>query len=135
MCRVNVATKESFDEVLLDNQADISLVHPMHLENLLRSSTEVIKGISGEMKVNTTGELPGFFRCRTSDEIDTNILSLAEIEDHFRVVYTPKKKFTVYTHRGKIDFLRRDKLYVASMRDIKELMSTRVNTTKSSNIN
>jgi hypothetical protein len=51
-------------EVLLDNQADISIIHPMLLKNVQKSERRIrVKGIGGlQLIVDKEGILEGFFQ-------------------------------------------------------------------------
>ncbi len=46
-------------------------------------------------------------------ETHTNILSFAEVEDHFPITYVPRESFTVHLQDRDIVFNRRGKMYVA----------------------
>ncbi len=55
-------------EVLLDNQANISIMHPMMLKNVRPAPKKiVIKGVGGpQLIVNRVGDLEGFFEVYAS---------------------------------------------------------------------
>jgi hypothetical protein len=84
---VNIMQKLRTTEILLDNQADISIVHPVLLENVHLAEREIkIKGVRGiQMKVNQVGDLPGFFQVYASKETRANVLSFADVEDLYDI--------------------------------------------------
>ena len=65
-------------ELLLDNQADISIVHSSLLRELQQVEKEVnINGVGGlQFTVNETGYLDEFFRVYASEDIHSNVLIL-----------------------------------------------------------
>jgi len=65
-------------EVLLDNQANISIVHPMLLTNVRPAPKMIrVKGVGGpQLIVDKVGGLPGFFEVYASEYKKANILSL-----------------------------------------------------------
>jgi hypothetical protein len=104
-------------EVLLDNQANISIVNPRLLQNIRPSTHQVkVKGVGGtQLIVDTVGDLDGFFEVYASDKITANVLCFADVEDRYAVTYEKGKSFTVQLGNGKtVEFTRRNKLYVAN---------------------
>jgi hypothetical protein len=105
--------------VLLDNQADISIVNPVLLENVRPAEGEIkIKGVGGiQLKVNQVGDLPGFFTVYASKETRANVLSFTDLEDLYDISYVHKKAFVVHMPSGDLVFSRREKLYVAELEE------------------
>jgi hypothetical protein len=101
-------------EVLLDNQANISIMRPDLLSAFKEAKTEVkINGVGGvQLSTRETGYLPDFFRVCTSSNTKANILSFAKVEDLYEITYQPQESFTVHLPDRDIVFHRRDKLYV-----------------------
>jgi hypothetical protein len=68
-------------EVLLNNQADISIVHPMLLKNIEKSDRRIkVKGIGGlQLVVDQVGELEGFFQC-TQVKIPKQMYSVLQMQ-------------------------------------------------------
>jgi len=115
-------------EVLIDNQADISIVHPRLLRNIMAADKKVkINGVGGhQFTVSETGYLDPFFPVYASTHTKANILSFAQVEDQYPITYTPQEAFTVHLPKGDIVFRRRDGMYVADWEDYKNVFSTTV---------
>jgi hypothetical protein len=62
---VNVTQALQPNEMLFDNHADISIVHPSLLENVRKASKSIrVKGVGGiQLVVDHIGTLNGFFKC------------------------------------------------------------------------
>ncbi len=102
-------------EVLLDNQADISVMRPDMLRELhtLKDSVQV-NGVGGvQMEVREAGYLDGFFEVYASDAIKVNILSFLEVEELYPITYEPYVGFTVHLMDKDILFRKRGKMHVA----------------------
>jgi hypothetical protein len=114
------------DEVLLDNQADISIIHPRLLQHIKDSEDRVKdNGVGGlQLIVNKKGYLPDFFEVYTSADTKANVLSSAEVEDKYRITYIPKEAFVVHLVDRDIVFHHRGKLYVAKWEDVSAIYST-----------
>jgi hypothetical protein len=71
---VNKNNKIVEDEVLFDNQADISIIHPRLLRQVKESEDQVkVNGVGGpQLVVNKAGFLPDFFEVYTSEETKAN---------------------------------------------------------------
>jgi hypothetical protein len=119
---VNAMQKLKANEVLLDNQADVSIVHPVLLENVRPAERAIkIKGVGGiQMTVNQVGDLPGFFQVYASAETKANILSFVDIEDLYEISYMQKEAFVVHMPSGDLVFSRPEKLYVAELYEAEE---------------
>jgi hypothetical protein len=107
-------------EVLLDNQANISIINPCLLKNVRPAKHQVrVKGVGGtQLIVDQVGDLDGFFEVYASEHTRANVLSFADVEDKYVVTYKEKEAFTVRLSCGKeIKFARRNKLYVADWQD------------------
>jgi hypothetical protein len=102
-------------EVLLDNQANISIVHPMLLTNVRTVPKKIrVKGIRGpQLIVDKVGDLQGFFKIYASEYTKTNILSFANVEDLYPITYKRGQAFIVYIGDKDVKFKQREKLYVA----------------------
>jgi uncharacterized protein YdaU (DUF1376 family) len=76
-------------DMLLDNQANISIVHPMLLKNVRPAPKKiVIKGVGGpQLIVDQVKDLEGFFEVYVSEHTKANILSFADVEDMYKVTY------------------------------------------------
>jgi hypothetical protein len=80
---VNTTQKVTLTQVLLDNQADISVIHPMLLMDVRPADKKIrVKGV-GEVQliVDKVGMLDGFFHVYASENTKANVLSFAEVED------------------------------------------------------
>jgi hypothetical protein len=97
------------DVVLLDTQANISLFHPLVLENIRESKkTITVNGIGGyQMTVKSKGHLPIFFEVYCSPEVKVNVLCFAEVEDLFEIEYKEREGFNVRLPDGKEIFFER----------------------------
>jgi hypothetical protein len=107
---VNVTQQLKTTEILLDNQANISIAHPVLLKNVHPSEREIkIKGVGGvQLKVNQVGDLPGFFTVYASEETRANVLSFADVEDLYDILYVQKQEaFVVHMPSGDLVFSRR----------------------------
>jgi hypothetical protein len=80
---VHATKRLSLTKVLLDNQANISIIHPMLLEDIRPAPKKVkVNGVGGkQMIVDKMGMLPGFFRVYESEETRVNALCFLDIED------------------------------------------------------
>ena len=67
-------------EVRIDNQADVSIVHPRLLRNIMAADKKVkINGVGGhQFTVSETGYLDPFFPVYASKHTKANILSFAQ---------------------------------------------------------
>jgi hypothetical protein len=121
---VNVTQKLTCTEILLDNQADISIIHPKLLENVRPAERNIkVKGVGGvQMVVSKKGELRIFFEVYASEETKANILSFADVEDMYEITYIRGEAFVVHMPGGDLIFKRRDKLYVADIQDVAKSM-------------
>ena len=103
-------------EVLLDNQAATSVVHPRLLTNV-RNEKSYICGLSGTAELPYVGELRGFFECKGSTRIIASVLCQSDVEDMYDITYQQGVSYTVHMPGRDLVFMRRDKLYVADMRE------------------
>ena len=106
-------------EVLLDNQANVSILHPRLLTAIRRAAMPTrVTGISPESVVlRLEGMLAGFFRTLVSHDSPANVLCMADVEDLYRVTYNSGENYTVHLTSGDLVFHRRNKMYVADMRE------------------
>ncbi len=70
-------------DVLLDNQADVSIVHPSLLHSVQPADTEVIvNGVGGvHLIANSAGYLQAFFHMYVSVNTRAKVLSFGDVED------------------------------------------------------
>ncbi len=117
-------------KVLLDNQADISIIKPSLLCALvLAEKTVTVNGVGGlQLKVDCTGYLDDFFRVYASDETKANVLSFAEVEELYDITYVPREAFIVHLPEQDLEFRRKGKLYVADFAEQKPVYVTQVYT-------
>ena len=96
-------------KLLLDSQANISIVHPNLLRDIKLAEKSVkINGVGGhQFYVKETGFLDPFFRVYVSEETRANILSLAEVEDRFLVLSNLRtaREFYCTPTRGRCSVL------------------------------
>jgi hypothetical protein len=102
-------------DVLLDNQADISMVHPRLLTGVKPAKKKIkISGVGGvQLIVNKVGLLEGFFEVYASPATKANVLSMAAVEELYPITYQQGESFTVHTGNRDIVFQQRERLYVA----------------------
>lgn len=112
---VNTSNKLKRNQVLLDNQADVSIIHPALLTHIKKAGHELkINGVGGEqLKVEDTGYLPDFFEVYSSERTQANVLCFADVEDKYNITYIPQEGFVVHLHDRDITFRRDGKLYIA----------------------
>jgi hypothetical protein len=102
-------------EVLLDNQADISIIHPMLLRDVQKAQRRIrVKGVGGpQLIVDEEGILEGFFPVYASEHTKANVLSFADVKDLYDITYVRKQAFIVHMADRDLVFKRKQKLYVA----------------------
>lgn len=107
-------------EILLDNQVDVSVVHPCLLrDEQLADSPIMVNGIGGkQLKVKNTGFLEEFFRVHASKYAKPSVLRLSDVEDLYKVSYVPGQAFIVHLPSGDLEFKRTGKLYVANFQQL-----------------
>jgi hypothetical protein len=112
---VNENQEVALTEILLDNQANISIVHPALLTNVRKSKKIIrVKGVGGvQLVVDQIGMLEGFFTVYACEHTKANVLSFADVEDIYRITYQRKQAFVVHMGIRDLIFKRRQKLYVA----------------------
>jgi hypothetical protein len=116
---VNMTQKLTCTEILLDNQADISIVHPQLLENVRPAERNIrVKGVGGvQVVVSKKGKLKDFFEVYASEDTKANVLSFADVEDMYQITYVQGEAFIVHMRDRDLIFRRRDKLYVADLQE------------------
>ena len=114
------------DEVLIDNQADISVIKSHLLVDVKRYEREIkINGVGGlTLTVNKTGYLPDFFQVYASDDTLANVLSFSDVEDKYKITYVPQESFIVHLEDRDIEFKRRGKLFVAKWEQVASMLAT-----------
>ena len=96
-------------EVLLDHQANISIVRPELLRQV-QPLNEVVRvnGVGGmQLELQETGYLDNFFQVYTSTETRANVLSFSDVEELYPITHEPFVGFTVHTPEGEIYCFRR----------------------------
>ena len=94
------------DTVLLDNQADISVVLTDLLEDIEECDLVRINGI-GTMQIvfNKTGYLRDLdIRVYTNRDMMCSVVSFAEIEDRYKILYLLREGFAVHLDARDICF-------------------------------
>jgi hypothetical protein len=106
-------------EVLLDNQANTSIMHPRLLCDIRRTERPAsVGGLSGHtVKIDLIGHLMGFFDTLAHHDVAANILCMADVEDRYDITYDAGTSITVHLDTRDLVFHRRNKIYVGDMRD------------------
>jgi hypothetical protein len=100
-------------EVILDSGSQVNIIHPRFLRDV-REGHGGCKGLFGsKTKLTKVGMLEGFFECMGSDDTRVSVLSQADVEDTYDVTYEPGRSYTVHMADRDLEFVRRNKLYVA----------------------
>ena len=117
------------NEVLIDNQANNSVVHTSLLRDVQPADQTVkINGVGGhQFSVSETGYLDPLFRVYASEVTRVNILSLSEVEDQYLVRYEPQKNFIIHLLETDIVFNRKVGMYVADWYLYKAIFKTTTN--------
>ncbi len=117
-------------EVLLDNQADFSVMHPSLLGEIGPAEETIrINGVGGhQFRVEREGYLDEFFKVYASEDTHANVLSFSEVEDMYQITYVPRESFTVHLPDRDIEFVRKGKMYVADWEDVRSVFATTVYT-------
>jgi phage pi2 protein 07 len=112
---VNMTKGISLTQVLLDNQAEISVMHPMMLSDVRPVKRKIrVSGVGGvQLIADKVGMLDVFFQVYASEETKANVLNFADIEDKYKITYMHGQTFTVHMPEEDIVFKRKNKLYVA----------------------
>ena len=125
---LNASQKNSFGpfDVLIDNQANVSVMHPDLLRDVRDADEKInINGVGGhQFSVTKTGFLDPLFRVYASEDTHANILSLSEVEDKFLVTYVPQDSFIIHLPETDIVFRRKAGMYVADWRQYKHVYAT-----------
>ena len=104
-------------EVLLDNQANTSVVRTRLLRQLTNNMS-YISGLSGDQApLHYEGYLDGFFWCKGSDDVIASVLCQADVEDLYRITYVQGVSYTVHMPDRDLVFRKRGKLYIGDMRE------------------
>jgi len=106
-------------EVLLDNETNVSIIHPRLLTHIRRATAPTrVTGISDTpVELSLEGSLTGFFRVLSSHDSPANVLCMADVEDLYRVTYNQGVSFVVHMKGKDLVFRRRDKMYLGDMRE------------------
>jgi hypothetical protein len=115
-------------KVLLDNQADISIMKPGLLRALAPAEKTVkVNGVGGlQLQVDHMGYLDDFFRVYASNETKANILSFSQVKELYDITYVPREAFIVHLPEQDVEFRRKSRLYVADFAEQKPVYVTQV---------
>jgi hypothetical protein len=107
-------------DILLYNQADVSIVHPRLLCNVLPADLPItVKGIGGkQLKAEHNSYLQEFFKVYASEQANPSVLSLSDVVDLYKVSYVSGEAFIVHLPTYDLAFKRTGKLYVAYCRQL-----------------
>ncbi len=114
-------------EVLLDNQADISIMRSELLRMLEPVDNPVqVSGVGGvQLVAKETGYLEDFLRVYASSDTRANVLCFSDVEDVYEITYAQGQSFTVHLPDRDIVFNRKDKLYVADFAQFRQTYVSR----------
>lgn len=116
-CSTSVGGRlHEFYEVCLDNGSQVNILDPRLLKNL-HTTMKGYRSMNGEAETSRSGFLKGFFKCQACDTCPANILSMADVEDRYPVTYVQGESITMHMDDRDVQFLRRDKLYIADFSD------------------
>jgi len=117
-------------ELVLDNGADVSIVRPSLLRNIMPVQQAIkINGVGGhQFTVKETGFLDPFFSVYASPHTNANVLSFAQVEDMYPITYEPQSGFTVHLPQVDMKFNRKDGMYVADWAEYKHVLHSTVYT-------
>jgi len=117
-------------EVLLDNQADVSIIWPELLRQVQPSSEVVwVNGVGGvQLELQEMGYLDNFFQVYMSTQTRVNVLSFLDVEELYPITYEPFVGFTIHTPKGDILFEKKGKLHVADFAAYGNILATQVYT-------
>jgi hypothetical protein len=88
-----------------------------------------VNGVGGlQLTVDHMGYLDEFFRVYASNETKANVLSFAEVEELYDIMYVPREAFIIHLPEQDLDFQRKGKLYVADVTKQKPVYLTQVYT-------
>jgi hypothetical protein len=106
-------------EVLLDNQAEISIMRPGLLYAFKPAEKKVnMNGLGGlQLMIDRKGCLKDFFDIYASEHMKANILSFSEVEDMYDIMYVPHQAFIVHLPERDLVFACRGKLYILYISD------------------
>jgi hypothetical protein len=96
----------SVTEVLLDNQADISIMKPSILRTLAPAEKTVKVNGAGRLQLQEgcMGYLDDFFHMYASKETRANVLSFTKVEELYDIMYIPREAFIVHLPEQDLEF-------------------------------
>jgi hypothetical protein len=100
-------------EVLLDNQANISIVNPKILKNTREAKHKIkVMGVGdNQLIVNYMGDLGIVFEVYASEHMKAYVLSFADLEDICEITYSKGDAFVVLHMEDRtVEFKHRNKL-------------------------
>jgi hypothetical protein len=133
---VNATQGITLTQVLLDSQADISVMHPILLQDIKPTKKKIgVSGVGGmQLIANQVGILHVFFsQVYARKKTKANVLSFAEVEVKFNIMYRSGKLFTVHMPIQDVVFKRKNKLYMAEWCAEDSMPNTAVNATVQEN--
>jgi hypothetical protein len=103
-------------EVCLDSGSQVNIVNSKLL-NILRTSNKAFKSMNGRSETSCIGYLQGFYDCQVCDNCPTSVLSQADVEHLYPVMYVQGESYTIHMDDREAVFVRRDKMYLADCPD------------------
>jgi len=115
---VNRPIKRMFEpyEVCLDSGSQVNIIHPMLLRKI-RTEPRQFKSMNGIGGTTEVGILDGFFDCQACEDCPANILCQADVEDIYPMTFEPGECIIVHMDDRDVEFVRRNKMYVADFSD------------------
>ncbi len=91
-------------EVLLDNQADVSVMHPSRLREIGPPEDNILISDIGshQFMVEREGHLDDFFKVYASEDMHANALSFSEVKDMYQITYVPCESFKVHSTSTRV---------------------------------
>ena len=103
------------NEFILDTGSQVSIPRPDFLCDLYPCNSG-FRGVHGEPTLTTEkGRLAGLSACISSTKARLNVLSYAEVENNCDIEVIPKIGFRVHMGNRSLNFIKRNKLYVADL--------------------
>jgi hypothetical protein len=95
---VNVMINLGKQTVLLDNQAEVGIIYPAMLEDVMVCDYKlrVIRVGGLQFIVLQQGYIPDFFPVYASEQTKAKALSFAEVEDKYPIMFIPCTCFIVH---------------------------------------
>ena len=109
----------SQNDVLLDNQSNVSIIHRDMCSNVRYVDRPICVGGAGgkQLELNMIGELDGFGTVYVPDIWKVNILCFAEVSDMYRISYSNESDFVVHMPGNDVTFARKGSFYIGNIND------------------